>query len=94
MRVSMRADLGGGGHEKYCVAATKQELEAAARERAPLATSNVAALVFFPETYLGYVSGRPYDLCVSGRPGTLGTGWFGLADASSELDLSLRSLAL
>ena len=29
-----------------------------------VATSNVAALVFFPETYLGYVSGRPSDLCV------------------------------
>ena len=29
-----------------------------------VAISNVAALVFFPETYLGYVSGRPSDLCV------------------------------
>ena len=31
---------------------------------ANLILSNVAALVFFPETYLGYVSGRPSDLCV------------------------------
>ena len=43
MRVSKRADLGGGGGGTYKVAATEQELEAAAMERAPLEAAFDAA---------------------------------------------------
>ena len=43
MRVSKRADLGGSGGKTYKVAATEQELEAAAMERAPLEAAFDAA---------------------------------------------------